>query len=411
MRVLCLTAYLQLQDSVAGGIFSRQAALFEAISTFASDIRVIYYTHHDRNAAGGPYTDADLEEIAKRRWGPAISLEVCRRDPPARRSFPASLAGLWSIFGQPGYSSMAGEAQSEAFEKAVREFRPDLVFVHRLSAMPPVLRAKSALPPICFDLDDIEHVALARDVFSRPIRLGGLHRALQLPALIAAEKRALRLSTKTFVCSEHDVELLKKFADSDRLTSIPNSIRLPEHWGRARGNSLLMVGGYGFPPNRLGIERYVREVFPVVRAGLPDCRLLVAGPGAEHLSFADEVPDGVEVLGFVDDLAQLYGSAAAVICPIYTGAGTRVKLVEAAAFGMPIVSTAIGAQGLEFSNGREILIAGNSAEFARHCLKVLTDTTFADELGSNARKLVARRYDRNLIVNRLVQVLNDAVIN
>jgi glycosyltransferase involved in cell wall biosynthesis len=115
-------------------------------------------------------------------------------------------------------------------------------------------------------------------------------------------------------------------------------------------------------------------------------------------SFASH-PPGVEFTGFVDDLDQLYRRVRIVCCPILAGGGTRVKILEAAAHGEAIVSTVVGAEGLEMRDGVDIVLRDGPAAFARACIELLQDPARCKALGASAREVVARRYDRRQIVN------------
>ena len=100
---------------------------------------------------------------------------------------------------------------------------------------------------------------------------------------------------------------------------------------------------------------FLEHVLPHIRNSRPDAEVWFVGAGADQLkSFSNSTP-GVRFLGFVDDLAKVYQTARVVICPIRYGSGTRVKLIEAAAWGKPIVSTTIGAEGLNMSHQEHAL--------------------------------------------------------
>jgi glycosyltransferase involved in cell wall biosynthesis len=111
---------------------------------------------------------------------------------------------------------------------------------------------------------------------------------------------------------------------------------------------------------------------------------------------------GVEFTGFVDDLASLYRRSKVVCAPILSGAGTRVKIIEAAAFGKPIVATRIGAEGLHMEDGRELLVRDDPASFAQACIDLLQDSIHCERLAKMARQSAISHYNRAAIV-RLIQ--------
>ena len=141
------------------------------------------------------------------------------------------------------------------------------------------------------------------------------------------------------------------------------------------------------PPDRTGVAHRFR--------------LLMDGLGAvaDRVDIAHLVPSSV----FADfpDLAPLYADSRLVCCPLYNGGGTRVKLVEAAAFARPMVATRMAAEGLEFRDGQEILLRDDDEALADACIRLIRDDVLSAELGANARAQVVALYDRTSIVARI----------
>jgi glycosyltransferase involved in cell wall biosynthesis len=136
---------------------------------------------------------------------------------------------------------------------------------------------------------------------------------------------------------------------------------------------------------------FARDVLPRLGAGGPE--ILVAGrdPGPELESLARTTPR-LRLLGFVPDLAPLYARAGVFVNPMRGGGGTRLKMLEAMAAGKAVVSTAIGAEGLALTPGRDVVVADTAAEFADAVRAVLADRAQAERLGRAARALVEARY-------------------
>jgi glycosyltransferase involved in cell wall biosynthesis len=154
-------------------------------------------------------------------------------------------------------------------------------------------------------------------------------------------------------------------------------------------------------------DHLIKNIWPAVLSSLPEARLLVAGAKPESLTSYTEKPRGVTFVGFVDDLAKLYEEVAVVCCPILSGAGTRIKILEAAAYGRPIVSTTIGAEGIELKNGEEILIRDDPKSFAEACIRLLTDKSLAIRIGNRARAAVERKYMREEVIGNIRNVIGN----
>ena len=155
--------------------------------------------------------------------------------------------------------------------------------------------------------------------------------------------------------------------------------------------SLLFVGNLMYPPNLEAIDLLVKEILPAVRHRLGGrVRLTLVGP---HDGRLDRLcSTDVEVTGFISDLAPVYASADAVVVPLRRGAGTRIKLLEAFAYGVPVIASSVGAAGLEADDGRHLLLADDCDRSVAAVEAVLTDSDLAARLVDEAVQLVGERY-------------------
>ncbi len=109
----------------------------------------------------------------------------------------------------------------------------------------------------------------------------------------------------------------------------------------------------------------------------------------------------MELLGFVDDLSELYRKIRATAVHIFVAGGTRTKIIEAAAYGKPTVSNAVGAEGIEINDGNEIVIRDTPEEFAEACIKIHTDTELCTSMGLRAREKAIELYDRRNVIKTI----------
>jgi glycosyltransferase involved in cell wall biosynthesis len=165
---------------------------------------------------------------------------------------------------------------------------------------------------------------------------------------------------------------------------------------------MLFLGSFRHMPNQVALDWFTREVLPLVLEKLPDARLLVAGsdPPPRH-AFHDPA-NAIDLLGFVDDIQPLCSSCAAFICPIRSGSGVRVKLLEAFASGIPVVSTTLGAEGLARKNGDFCALADEPRAFADAVIRLLEDPVYAADLAARARHEVETNWDMAVVTARLV---------
>jgi len=172
--------------------------------------------------------------------------------------------------------------------------------------------------------------------------------------------------------------------------------------GPREPHTMLFLGSFRHTPNQVALEWFARFVLPLIVEQLPQVRLLVAGsdPPPRH-TFADPA-NAIDWLGFVEDIQPLFSSCALFVCPIRNGSGVRVKLLEAFAMGIPVVSTIIGAEGLARVDGEFCALADEPAAFAAKVVDLLEHHELAREMAARARKEVVANWDMEVITGRLV---------
>jgi glycosyltransferase involved in cell wall biosynthesis len=182
---------------------------------------------------------------------------------------------------------------------------------------------------------------------------------------------------------------------------IPNAVETGPTIPVPAAHTALFLGSLLYPPNRNAAIYLMREIWPRVRRQVPEARLTIAGQNPEAVPGHDDPPAGVAFSGFVKDLGPLYAGTRVVCAPIFAGGGTRIKIVEAAAHGRPVVSTTLGAEGLELDDGREILLRDDPDSFAAAVVDLMRDAERARRIGEAARAAVERTYDRDQILGRI----------
>ena len=166
--------------------------------------------------------------------------------------------------------------------------------------------------------------------------------------------------------------------------------------------TMLFLGSFRHAPNQVALDWFTRQVLPLILEQLPQARLIVAGsdPPPRHGFPGPET--AVELLGFVEDIQPLFSSCALFICPIRSGSGVRVKLLEAFASGIPVVSTFLGAEGLARADGEFCGLADDETGFADRVVQMLQNGEMADAMAARARREVEAQWDMATITRRLV---------
>jgi glycosyltransferase involved in cell wall biosynthesis len=397
MRVLFVSKHFprDIRTSV-NGPFQRMRMFIDAWKDIA-ELDMLFYVPSEVDTS--PAAVAAHESALRTFWDADLRLTLCPQSEHAngRARWMLYAEGALSLFGQPGYAETSGPMQVRVFEDLL-ERSPDAVFAHRLASMCPALLTQKRIPRIIFDLDDVEHVSLWRTAGHMPQWKGSLLYSSRLPALCWGERRAMSVASRTFVCSEADRRYLEDTWRIKGVRTVPNGVEIPSPAPVAAAPSLMFIGSYRYHPNVQAAEFLLDKVWPRVLKRVPDAELLVAGPSPQSIGAARTARAGVQFLGFVDDLPELYRRARVICCPIFVGGGTRIKILEAAAHGRPVVATRIGAEGLEMTDGKELLMRDDPESFAEACVELLKNSELCERIGTAAHRKALQRYDRRAIL-------------
>jgi GT2 family glycosyltransferase/glycosyltransferase involved in cell wall biosynthesis len=173
--------------------------------------------------------------------------------------------------------------------------------------------------------------------------------------------------------------------------------------------TMLFLGSFRHVPNLVALNWFAREVLPLIAARIPQARLLVAGSEPPPRHTLVDPAGAVELLGFVEDIQPLFASCSVFVCPIRSGSGIRVKLLEAFASGIPVVSTAIGAEGLARVDGEFCALADDAPGFANKVIELLENCKLAHEMAVRARQEVTQNWDMQVVTERLVGRYRDLI--
>ncbi len=245
--------------------------------------------------------------------------------------------------------------------------------------------------------------ALARLTRKRPViynahnfesgfrhELGDGHAMGGARALRAFERGLLERAEESWMASEADVAAARELCPAARLRYVPNVVdvaAITPVQPLTKERRAIFVANFAYEPNRNGLRFLLGEVLPRVWAELPDAKLALVGAGLEERPSPDP---RVEALGFVGDLRVVYAGASCAVVPLLQGGGTPLKLIEALAYGLPVVATPRAVAGLEVRNGEHCLVADGAEAFAAALVRVLRDG--APELAQRGRELAAERY-------------------
>lgn len=274
--------------------------------------------------------------------------------------------------------------------------------------------------PLVVDLDDIESKKVSRGsavllkeapVWQRPAKAFSDSRNSRLWARL--QSRVVRRAAAHLVCASNDIDAI----DPATAFVVPNTIvRSSMDTGdeispfsvdrRSDDDVVLFHGKFTYAPNADAAAWLVRQIAPRVWERNPSARFRFAGRAAPDLIRQLSIDSRVEFLGFVPDMWQAVSQATIVVAPIRFGGGTRLKLIEAAATGAPIVSTTVGAEGLPFTPGENIILADEAADFASEVSALLNDGALRARIGSAAQATYAQAMSQGAVDRGVQEVLS-----
>jgi glycosyltransferase involved in cell wall biosynthesis len=243
----------------------------------------------------------------------------------------------------------------------------------------------------------LTHLALRRPIIYNAHNLESGFRAdvggassRQERALLSFERGLLARAAESWMVSESDIEGARALCPQAKLRYVPNVVDVaaiapvPPYVGEPRA---VFVASFSYLPNRIGLRFLLEEVMPLVWQVLPQARLALVGGGLQDPPSEDP---RVQALGFVAELRDAYASSSCAVVPLLQGGGTPLKLIEALAYGLPVIATSRAAAALGLRDGEHCLTASSAEEFATAMVRVLRDG--APQLALAGRELARERY-------------------
>ena len=219
---------------------------------------------------------------------------------------------------------------------------------------------------------------------------------LQLAYIHKLESSLYRKTRSVFCTSSYDRHLLAGINAGHHIEVVPNGIEVEEFdqiTSEVPSNKkLLFVGSMFYKPNNDAVVFFLRDVFPRVLYDWPECQFWIVGKGASGEIRNSVSNKNVVLTGPVEDVRPYLEEANAVVVPLLSGSGTRIKILEAMAAGRPVISTTIGAEGLDVRDGEEILIADTPSSFADAVRRIFSDSGFAHRIAAKAKEMVRSKY-------------------
>jgi glycosyltransferase involved in cell wall biosynthesis len=293
-------------------------------------------------------------------------------------------------------------------EQVMSAARYDLIICETIGSVE--LAPKTSQVPRLISLFDIQSVLFRR---LRSISSNTYEdRLFYLPELLKIrryETRHYRGFDAAIAVSERDKASLARLCPDLRTDVVHNGVDVDYFQPDTDAEldaCLVFVGHYGYPPNNDAVHYFCSEILPQIRSAVDNVTFLAVG--------RDAPPElglypGVHVIGTVPDVRPYLKQAAVVVVPVRAGSGTRIKILEAMAMGKAVVSTTLGAEGLDVEHGKHLLLADQPASFAEAVMTLMRDRAQRRALGHEARRLVEGKYSWDIQAARLDGIITDLV--
>ncbi|MEI8047877.1 MAG: glycosyltransferase family 4 protein [Bacteroidota bacterium] len=262
---------------------------------------------------------------------------------------------------------------------------------------------KHSKSPVVLRAHNIEHKIWQRITENCPNPLKRLYLNHLYKTLKRFEIGVLNKIDGIIAITPVDARNFDRLSHSTNIISIPFGINLetlPEDSVQPAEASLFHIGTMNWFPNEESIKWLINEVWPMVSQRLPQLELHLAGRYMPNWLQKLSVPN-IIVDGEVPDVWEYMQRFSIMVVPLFSGSGIRIKIVEAMAAGKAIITTAIGAEGINYENGQHLLIAKDARSFTDAIVKLCNDKTLRENLGKNARVLITKDHDNNKLMQKL----------
>jgi len=356
------------------------------------------------------YYDGPVDEEYEKKLQEQIPGSVCVSTGRRQTSFVAR--GIDYMRRLPdaapyAVSRFASGKVRDRLKSCLSEQRPDVVVCDFLDAAIN-FPERLAVPSVLFQ-HNVESEIWRRHATNGAIGVRKLIYGLEFSKMLRYEQGVVTRFDHVIAVSEHDKNLMSAWVEPERVTVVPTGVDTeqfcPDKQPGQEKPLVVFVGAMDWEPNVDAVKYFCEEIWPLVLAKVPGARFRIVGRNPDRRVRGLAGPT-VEVTGRVPSVVEHLRAAAAVVVPLRIGGGTRIKIYEAMAVGKAVVSTTVGAEGLDVHHGQNILLCDATDDFAESVAAMLRDEQVRGRLGRAAAELAAN-YGWPLIGAKFGQILQE----
>ncbi len=371
--VLFASDYLPLYDQQSGGL--RQKAIIEILRDL--DFPVLFACSLAKQAMPG----------------------ILRTD-KGQRYYERALRKA----GVVGFAYGLEEISACLEQKAPVIQRAIISFPHVAKDLLPLVRARAPHASIFYDMVDIHSLRLYREAELNQNQC----KQDEARAMEATEFSLVRGADVVITVSDTERQLILEKVPEAVVEVIPNIFEPVETAppGPRGRRDILFLGGFWHKPNGDGVTWFVKEIWPKIRSCGPEVQFIIAGSNPDADVKALEQHPGVKVIGYVADLKSLFDACRVFVAPLRYGAGMKGKVGQSLTFGLPLVSTSIGVEGIPLEPGRDFLLGNNPDDFAANTIRLLEDDELWTKLQQHGREVITLKFSPAAISNQIAELFD-----
>jgi glycosyltransferase involved in cell wall biosynthesis len=201
--------------------------------------------------------------------------------------------------------------------------------------------------------------------------------------------------------SNDDEKTLKRLGIQTNSITIPISIQPTELQADYNEKSFFFIGSMNWKPNIETVRHLINTIFPEIKKLIPDAKLYIAGSSMPE-EFQSNEETGIEIVGFVDSISEFMVSKGIMLVPLKSGSGVKIKIIEGMNFGVPILTSPYGVEGIQIENGKDIMIASTDNEFIQAAIELYHSSELREYIGNNAKSNIQLNFTEAAISKKIV---------